>query len=62
MKTPVLDLADCILCEVCIGVAPHAFEINDVGFIEVLPLDNYDDEDIHEAIKNCPKDCISWEE
>lgn len=62
MKRPVLDLADCILCEVCIDIAPHAFRLNDAGFVDVLPLDDYSDDDINEAVKNCPKDCISWEE
>ncbi|WDP91891.1 MAG: ferredoxin [Desulfobacter sp.] len=62
MKIPVLDMAECILCEVCIDLAPHAFQINDAGFVEVLPLGDYEGEEIHEAVKNCPKDCISWEE
>ena len=61
MKTPVVDLGSCILCEICVEVAPHAFVINGAGFVEVFSLDNYTDEDIHEAIKNCPKDCITWE-
>jgi ferredoxin len=61
MKTPVVDLGSCILCEICVELAPHAFVINDAGFVEVLFLDDYSDEDIHEAIKNCPKDSITWE-
>ncbi|MBU8849241.1 MAG: ferredoxin [Desulfobacterales bacterium] len=61
MKTPVVELSSCILCEICVELAPHAFAINDAGFVEVRYLDNYSDEDIHEAIKNCPKDCITWE-
>ncbi len=61
MKTPVVDLGCCNLCEICIELAPQAFQINDAGFVEVLNLDNYLDEEIHEAIKNCPKDCIVWE-
>ncbi len=61
MKIPVVDMAECTLCEVCIDLAPHAFKINDFGFVEVLPLDDYSDEDTREAIKNCPKDCITWE-
>ncbi len=61
-KKPVIDIGCCNLCEVCIDLAPHAFEINDAGYVDVLPLDNYeDDEDILEAVKNCPQDCISWE-
>jgi ferredoxin len=62
MKQPAIDLGACILCEICVELAPHAFEINDSGFVQVLPLDNYLDDGIHEAIKNCPKDCITWEE
>ncbi len=61
MKLPVVDMAECILCEICIDLAYHTFKINDFGFVEVLPLDDYSDEDIHEAVKNCPKDCITWE-
>jgi ferredoxin len=61
MKTPVIDLSCCILCEICIELAPHAFKINDAGYIETLALNDYSDESIHEAIKNCPKDCITWD-
>ncbi len=61
MKIPSIELGSCILCEICTDVAPHAFQINDAGFVEVLPLEDYSDEDTHEAIKNCPKDCIIWE-
>jgi len=61
LKTPVVDLGCCNLCEICIELAPEAFQINDSDFIEVLPLDDYSNENIHEAIINCPKDCISWE-
>ena len=62
LKKPVLDLADCILCEVCVDLAPQAFQINDAGFVEVIDLDSYEDEDITEAVKNCPKDCIHWDD
>ncbi|NWH04714.1 ferredoxin [Desulfobacter latus] len=61
-KKPVVDLGCCNQCGVCIDLAPHAFEINDAGYVDVRPLDRYeDDEDILEAVKNCPQDCISWE-
>ncbi len=60
-QKPAIDLGCCILCEVCIDLAPHAFEFNDAGYVDVLPLDSYEDDDIHEAVKNCPKDCIFWE-
>ena len=60
-KIPAVDIGCCILCEICTELAPHAFQINDAGFVDVLVLDDYSDEDIHEAIKNCPKDCIVME-
>jgi len=61
MDTPVIDLGCCILCEICVELAPHAFEINDAGFVQVLALDDYSDDNILESVKNCPKDCITWE-
>ncbi len=36
-KKPVIDLDCCIECEVCIDLAPHAFEINDAGYVDILP-------------------------
>ncbi len=61
IKIPAVDLGCCILCELCVELAPHTFQINDAGFVEVLMLDDYFDEDINEAVKNCPRDCISFE-
>lgn len=61
MKIPVIDIGACILCEICTELAPQAFAINDAGFVEVLSLDEYSDQTVHEAVKNCPKDCIFWE-
>ncbi|MFH2090735.1 MAG: ferredoxin [Pseudomonadota bacterium] len=61
MKPPMVDIGCCILCGICAELAPHAFAVNDAGYVEVLALDDYSDEDIHEAIKNCPKDCITQE-
>lgn len=61
MEIPAVDIGPCILCEICVELAPHAFQINDAGFVEVLDLEDYSCDDIHEAIKNCPKDCITRE-
>ena len=61
-SVPQLDISCCILCEICTDLAPHAFAINDAGFVEVLPLADYSDETILEAIKNCPKDCITTDD
>ena len=47
----------------CVEVAPHIFRYNKViGYMEVLELDEYSQEDVEEAMKNCPEDCISWED
>ncbi len=61
MKYPVVDLGTCILCEVCTTACPSVFSINDAGWLEVAELEIYPEADVNEAIKNCPKDCISWE-
>ncbi len=60
-KVPAVDFECCILCEVCVDLAPHTFRINDAGFVDVLSLDSYEDENINDAVNNCPRDCITWE-
>jgi ferredoxin len=61
-RRPVVDPGACSLCEGCIAVCPSVFRLNDAGFIEVVELDDYPLDDVNEAIKNCPEDCIEWEE
>ncbi len=61
MTPPVIDMSCCVLCEICVDLAPHAFKINDAGYVDVLSLDDYSDEDIYEAVKNCPRHCITFE-
>ena len=62
MKRPIVELSACIQCEVCTDVCPTVFKFNDAGFVEVMILDEYPEDEVDEAIKNCPKDCIYWEE
>ena len=62
MKIPVVDLSECILCGICTEVSPSVFKMNDAGFIEVRQMDNYPGDEVDEAIKNCPANCISWDE
>lgn len=62
MKRPVVELSDCIRCDVCVGVCPAAFRMNDAGYIEVIDLNAYPEDEVDEAIKNCPADCIRWED
>lgn len=62
MKRPVVDLSDCIRCGVCVDVCPEVFELTDTGFIQVLERSSYPEPCVEEAIRNCPDDCISWQE
>jgi ferredoxin len=61
MKRPVVELSDCIRCDVCVEACPAAFRMNDAGFVEVIDLSSYPEEEVNDAIKNCPADCIYWE-
>ena len=60
MKVPVVELSECILCDVCVGICPAVFRHNDADYIEVLELSVYPVSEVEEAIRNCPKDCIFW--
>ena len=62
MKRPVVELSDCIRCEVCRECCAKVFRMNDSGFVEVANLSEYPEDEVNEAIKNCPADCIGWED
>ena len=63
MKIPVIDLGLCTECEGCIAACPSVFHFNEAtGMMEVTEMDVYPEECVNEAIKNCPADCISWED
>ena len=63
VRRPTIDLGACTKCGGCIEVAPKIFKFNDaVGYLEVCELQSYDQELVDEAIKNCPEDCIEWED
>ncbi|CAN2042344.1 ferredoxin [Candidatus Magnetomoraceae bacterium gMMP-15] len=61
MKIPVIELSECIFCEICTEVCPSVFKMNDAGYIEVADLSEYPEAEVDEVIKNCPANCISWE-
>ena len=60
MKKPDIDIGACTLCQGCVELCPEIFLYNDAGYIEIADLDNYPEEDVDEAIKFCPEDCIAW--
>ncbi len=62
MRRPSVDIGACTLCEGCIAVCPSVFFINDFGHIEVVDMTEYPENEVDEAIKYCPEDCIFWEE
>ena len=59
-KSVEVDLSDCKLCEVCVAACPDVFRINDAGYVEVADMDEYPQEEVEDAMKNCPTDCIRW--
>jgi ferredoxin len=61
-RIPVVELSDCILCGVCVDVCPDVFRDSDLGYIEVVEMATYPEEEVEDAIRHCPKDCIYWEE
>ena len=62
-KIPVVDLSECIECNCCVEICPEVFRCNEaVGYIEVVELEKYSQEDVQDAINFCPTDCISWAE
>lgn len=62
-RIPVIDLSRCTECQGCVEVAPEVFRYNDnTGMMEVVELPDYPAVLVDEAIKDCPEDCISWQE
>jgi ferredoxin len=63
MRTPMVDLGRCSVCLGCIEVCPAVFRLNEAGgYLEVVSLAEYPEDEVDEAIKLCPEDCIDWEE
>lgn len=62
MKCPVVELSECIRCGVCEELCPAVFQLTEAGYVQVADLSVYPTELVEEAIKNCPADCIYWED
>jgi len=61
-KVPSIDLSGCTDCDGCIEICPEVFQRNEtMGYVEVIELEEYPEEEILEAINICPADCICWE-
>lgn len=61
-RIPVVELSDCIRCELCTDLCPNVFTMNENDYVQVEILDEYPEDEVDDVIKNCPVDCIHWEE
>ncbi len=63
VRIPVVELSECIECDCCVEVCPEVFKCNEtMGYIEVIELEKYPEQEVWDAINFCPVDCIGWEE
>ncbi len=61
-RFPVIDIGRCSKCLGCNSIDPALFRYNNViGIMEVVDYEEYPEDVVDEAIKNCPRDCISWD-
>ena len=61
-KVPSIDLSGCTDCDGCIEICPEVFQRNEtMGYVEVIELEEYPEDEVLEAINICPADCIGWE-
>ena len=63
MAKVVIDTEECTGCESCVELCPEVFafdEDNEVAYV-ILPEGGPEDQ-IQEAIDNCPVECIDWEQ
>jgi ferredoxin len=44
----------------CIEICPEIFRFNDAGYIEIIDLPKYPEEEVNDVIMMCPEDCIAW--
>ena len=58
-----IDPSRCTDCDSCVETGPRVFKRNEqTGIIEVADLQKYPEDEVEEAIKMCPAECIYWEE
>jgi ferredoxin len=48
------------MCGICVESCPAVFRLNEAGYIEVRDLKSFPEQEVNEAIKHCPTDCIQW--
>jgi ferredoxin len=60
-REPLVDADLCTGCELCVETCPDVFEMQD-DVAAVANPDGASEEEIQEAIDNCPVEAISWQE
>ncbi|MBF0467296.1 MAG: ferredoxin [Desulfamplus sp.] len=65
MKTPVIDISECVLCDICVELCPDIFIKNQAGYIEVSDsfpeiIDKYLNEDTFTSLDadGCEKELL----
>jgi ferredoxin len=61
-KIPYVDQEECTGCGLCEEVCPNVFRLNEDDVSEVHDPEGASEEEIQEAINDCPVECIHWEE
>lgn len=61
LKDIVLDHICCIRCLGCVEMAPEFFAYDEETDRIVMLHDQASENDVHEAVRICPKECISLE-
>ncbi|MBN1886070.1 MAG: ferredoxin [Candidatus Krumholzibacteriota bacterium] len=59
-RRPYVDPDLCTGCELCVETCPDVFEMNDEDIAVVYDPKGADEEEIQEAIDNCPVEAIDW--
>ena len=56
-----VDGEECIGCGLCEEIAPEVFKVNNEGVSQVIDPEGETENNIQEAIDECPVECIHWD-
>ncbi len=59
-RVPYVDEEECTGCELCVETCPEVFRMNEEELSEVYDPGGAAEDQIQEAIDNCPVECIHW--
>jgi ferredoxin len=60
-RVPVIVAEECIACGNCAAVCPEVFSLNEsLGHSEMINPQGAPEEQIQEAMDQCPVQCIQW--